>query len=681
MTRSWLAALLLLTTTGTAASAQELQWQPVPPLPALPENNAANTVVAKPLLWEPVPAATEPPTSTLTSTSTTPPPPPTTLVWEPVTPSDNTPSSTSIAVMPEANPTISANAGLVWERHTTSVDPSRPTTDDTDSKTTLTPPETLEQAEALFNIAQPGSSTYLPLLRLSPSVPTANMLPAEQLRFTASTASPFSSDSGTGNQNYAFNLDLGITNNLLLSGFISQADDPLNALPTGFKVRPANFWQSYGAAARWRFFDQNNWQLALSGSIEGWDVGSGGDDSFANKGDDASPNIFNNSGKRVFTRNLVGSLSVPMSWNISEQWQISFSPGVSFLPSSQGAGQGGAGEFYGTNIYISSGVRFQPLPELGLTASIAQPIGSGTNSFDADLQFSRVPILSAGLNWNLNPRIGLRGLVTNGFGTTPATALLTLPSDNRIGYSASFVYTPGTPDTPQPPLTKRQYSLASGGITVDTALVPPNAHTEIWANADSGGNVNGFVGYSISNIFQLFLFSGGLYNNVPQTTPQARLYANDGAWNWRIGGKAVAMSPLRGAPFWAGGSITLGRNSDTVNNTGQGYVFAETTNTWEANPNLAFNLNPKVAWSGAGNLWGLGLSANWQLAPGWQLIPEANLVLNALEQSNGTLGLRWQTTNTVALETYGSTAASILDIGQLLSAEELRWGARVLISF
>lgn len=115
MTRSWLAALLLLTASGTAASAQELQWQPVPPLPALPENNAANTVVAKPLLWEPVPAATEPPTSTLTSTSTTPPPPPTTLVWEPVTPSDSTPSSTSIAVMPEANPTISANAGLVWE--------------------------------------------------------------------------------------------------------------------------------------------------------------------------------------------------------------------------------------------------------------------------------------------------------------------------------------------------------------------------------------------------------------------------------------------------------------------------------------------------------------------------------------------------------------------------------------
>ena len=96
---------------------------------------------------------------------------------------------------------------------------------------------------------------------------------------------------------------------------------------------------------------------------------------------------------------------------------------------------------------------FQPFPELGLTASIAQPIGSGTNSFDADLVFSRVPIFSAGLNWDLNPRIGLRGLLTNGFGATPATALLTLPSDNRFGYSASFVFTPDAPDTPQLPFS------------------------------------------------------------------------------------------------------------------------------------------------------------------------------------------------------------------------------------
>ena len=68
---------------------------------------------------------------------------------------------------------------------------------------------------------------------------------------------------------------------------------------------------------------------------------------------------------------------------------------------------------------------------MALTAGITQPLGSGTNSFDRNLKYSRVPVFSGGLNWHLNPRIALQGQLTNGFGATPATALLTLPSDNR----------------------------------------------------------------------------------------------------------------------------------------------------------------------------------------------------------------------------------------------------------
>ena len=549
-----------------------------------------------------------------------------------------------------------------------------------ESKPKVSPPTTAKDVEALRNTIPLKPSDYQPLLRLSPLVSTAETLPVEQWRIAFGTISPFESDTGTGNQNYSVNLDIGFNDSLLLSLFVSQADDPLNAPLTGFTTQPGNFWQSYGAAARWQVLNQNNWKLAISGSLEGWDVGSGGDDSFDNAGDDASPNIFNDSGSRVFTRNIVGSLGLPISWQASDHWQFSFNPGVSFLPATQGSGQGGAGTFYGTNPYVSGGVLFQPFPELGLTASIAQPIGSGTNSFDADLQFSRVPIYSAGINWDLNPRIGLQGLITNGFGTTPATALLALPSDNRLGYSASFVYTPGTADTPQVPLTQRQQTLAKGGLTVNTALIPPDTATEAWINADSGENFNGFVGYSLSNVFQLTLFSGGLYNNIPQSTPQARLYANDGAWNWRIGGKAVAFSPLRGAPFWGGGRITLGR-SDQNSSTGQGYVFAETMATWEATKDVAININPKVALSGAGDLWGFGISTNLQLFPGWELIPEGNIVINEFSQSNATIGVRWHATDSMAIEAYGSTAASLLDIGQLINAEQVRWGGRVLMSF
>ena len=579
-------------------------------------------------------------------------------------------------LMLRAQPSTNTN-GPIWELLE---EPELPV--QADPPGPLLQPLDAELVDALVNSIPLTAADYRPLLRLSPAVPTAHQLAPEQWRFSAFQLSPFDSGEakGTGNQNYAINFDVGLSEALQLSAFFTQADDPLNARLKGFSQQPANFWGSYGAAARWRLLDQGRWRLALNGSVEGWNVGSGGDDSFNSNGDSASPNIFNNSGKRVFTKNLVGSLAVPLSWQANDQWQLTFSPGVSFLPANQGGGQGGSGNFYGTNIFVSGGVLWQPIPELGLVGSALMPLGPGTNSFNTDLDFTRVPILSAGLNWDLNPRIGFRGLLTNGFGATPATALLALPSDNRLGYSASFVFTPDAPDTPQPKLSFRQRSLAKGGLTVNTALVPPDDNLDFWLNADSGGNINGFLGYSISNVFQLFLFSGGLYNNVPQSTVQARTYANDGAYNWRVSGKAVAFSPLRGAPIWGAGRISFGRNADP-NNSFQGYVFAETISTWEATPNVALNVNPKVAVSGVGNLWGLGVSANVQLAPRWELVPEANVVLNEVAQSNGTLGVRWHATDSVSVDVYGSTAASILDIGQLISADEVRWGGRLIYSF
>ena len=313
---------------------------------------------------------------------------------------------------------------------------------------------------------------------------------------------------------------------------------------------------------------------------------------------------------------------------------------MSFLLATQGGDQGGAGTFYGTNPYVGGGVLFQPFPELGLTASLAQPIGSGTNSFDADLVYSRVPIYSAGINWDLNPRIGLQGLVTNGFGTTPATGLLALPSDNRLGYSASFVYTPGTADTPQIPLTPRQQTLAKGGLTVNTALVPPDTATEAWINADSGENPQRICGLFPVQCVSTYAVQRGLYNNVPQSTPQARSPTPTMALGTGVSVEKLWPSARFGAPFWGGGRITLGR-SDQNSSTGQGYVFAEGMVTWEATKDIAINVNPKVALSGAGDLWGFGISTNLKLFPGWELIPEGNIVINESSQSNATLGVRW----------------------------------------
>ena len=256
--------------------------------------------------------------------------------------------------------------------------------------------------------------------------------------------------------------------------------------------------------------------------------------------------------------------------------------------------------------------------------------------------------------------------------------LLTLPSDNRLGYNASFVFTADAPDTPQPPLTSRQRSLSLGGLTVDTAVVPESNNTLVKMSGDHKGNFDAILGLSLSNIFQLEFYKSQT-NNIPQSSIHRSTYMNDGADNWRGSGKVVMTSPLREAPFWSALRISVGRNMDLTNNTGQGYLFADTPITWEANPKVAINFNPKVVWSGVGNLWATGISANIQLAPRLELIPEANIVFNAQNESNGTLALRWNTTDNIGIEVYGTTASSIVDLGQLINADQIRWGARLTI--
>ncbi|WP_320675174.1 hypothetical protein [Prochlorococcus sp. MIT 1341] len=559
-------------------------------------------------------------------------------------------------------------------------------------------PNNYGEAQAVFNQLEPRPEDYQLPLRIGNAVPTANQVFESDIRLNAYQISPFmpGESGGTGNQNYSIQFDFGITDRLQLSGFASQADDPLFAKIESLSSQPGNFWESFGAEFKFRLASDpyglyqdapgKYWNLALAASIEGWNVGSGGCDSALCKGNnDASPNIFNDSGQRVFTRNVIGSIALPISWNTSSTSQLTFSPGVSFLPEKQGSGQGGAGDFYGNNYWVSGGLFWKPIPEIELFTSTLLSLGPGNNSFDKNLNFERVPIFTGGLTWNLNPRIALEGALTNGWGATPATSLLALPSSNQLGYSAKFVYNSGAPDTPQLPLTKRQHSLASGGLTVNTALVPPDGTTQLWGNLDNRGNIFGSLSYSISNIFQLDLYKAGLFSQVDSvggepSSSLERNYTTDDGLHWRVGGKAVALSPLRGAPIWTSGRISLGRNNDAKSY--QGYIFAESINTYEVNSWLAVNVNPKAVISGVSDPWGVGLSANMQLGNSFQLIPEINLVGSHREATNMTLALRWLARpDTTYVDFYISNAAGMLDIGQMIRSDDLRLGTKVSIVF
>ncbi|MFM7314515.1 MAG: hypothetical protein ACKO0M_15360 [Cyanobium sp.] len=618
--------------------------------------------------------------------------------WEPLPePAASVPGPASPTWQPLTQPQPPANAspGVVWQ----ALGPEDPAARipqvvwqplNGDPAVALTqpaaPPLNTAQAEQMRRALWPGPDDYAPLLRLGPGVPTAFQVGDQQGQISLYQLSPVGGGgnaAGTGNQNYLGRFDLGLSERLQLSGFYSEADDPLFAPINGKTPTPANLWQSYGGALQLQLLNSDRWKLGLAGSLEVWNVSSGGCDSFSCKSNSnaasLSPNIFNNSGQRVFTRNLVGSVALPLTWRATRTLGLTFTPGVSLLPPTQGAGQGGSGTFYGTNLTLAAGASWRPIPPITLFGSGLLPLGPGTNSFNSDLQFQRVPILTGGVNLALNPRISLEATLTNGFGGTPATAVLALPSDNQLMYMARLVWNPTARDTPELPFTPRSRSLTLGGLSVNLAPVPPAGVVNLWANADSAGNLFGQVAWSASNDFQFLLVDAGAFRGVTPLTPLVSTYASDGGVNLRVGGKAVYLQQLRGAPFTAAGSITLGRNTAAASF--QGYVYAEAMATWEANRWLALNLNPKLAWSGVDIPVGVGLSANIQLGRSFQLIPELNLVASDAGASNGTLALRWLASPTAAVDLYVSNAAGLYDIGQLLRSAQARLGGKLTLQF
>ena len=631
VSRHWLIALV-----GLSPPALALEWQPAQPTPASP-------------VPEPACAAPAPQTVPLAPG------------WEPMGPTDSQPPAAPLSWQP-----VPA-AELI-------LPPS--------AAEPLAPPRSLAEVQELLDSQLPSWDDYLPLLRLG-QLPTTALVPEAlgQLSFQQVSPGDGGEAGGSGNQNYGFRADYGLTQALMASAYYTYADDPLFAPIPSRPSQPANLWTVYGGSLRARLAGSDKWQLAAEGALELFTVGSGCGGTVSC--DDAgTPNIFNNSGQAVFTRNWIGALSLPLSWQANRNLQLSFVPAVSFLPGSQGADQGGAGDFYGTNISLGVGASYRLGNQVQLFGSAMLPLGPGNNAFDGDLVYSRVPILSAGANIAVNPRIGLEASITNGFGLSPATAILALPSaPSEPLLSARFAWNPGAPDSPSPRYTPRQASLALGGLFVNTALTPADGTTQLWLNGDSRGNLFAGAGYSVSNDFQ-FQLAAGVFNGIEPRNSFVNTYAGDGGLNLRFGGKAMVFRPSKKLPLWAAGRISLGRNEDESSK--QGYLFFETMNTWEASPTLAFHLNPKLALNGDGTSWGVGLAANLQLGRRFQLIPEINLVATDLggdNGSNGSLALRWLASASTTLDVYVSNAAGLYDLGQLLGNDQVRVGARLAFSF
>jgi len=511
------------------------------------------------------------------------------------------------------------------------------------------------------------------LLQIEPHIPLNNYLNIDHFILSSYWKSAFDGGvvgRGTGNQNISAQFDYGLSDFSLLSIYLSETDDPLYNSING-EIIP-NYWGSAALGYKKRIFESYNGMntISVAGSLEYWNVSSG------SKLKKSIYNEIDNSVGHDRHDKFIYSLSLPFSKKLNKKTKFLIVPGATFIPDKLGKKNIGK-NFYGNNYFLASGLDFDVAENIQLVGSYTYLFGPGHNSFDKNLNYNRNSIYSYGINWDVNQIISFEGKITNGYGSTPSTSLLTIPSDNKPLYYVGGKYKPFSEDTKFIPLEEKNNSLLFGGITNNNGIFPEKGGSQISLNYDDKGNLFLFYGYSLSNIFQLELLNIGSFNDLNlKGNKNSNLYStylSENNLNYRLGGKLLIYSPQKNDLYWLALRTSLGRNDDTK----QGYLFTEFINTFRVNNWLAFNISPKYFFSGVDSFGGIGFSSYINLSDNLMLIPEMNSSLKKDSDLNSTFALRYSFSPEKSLDFYYSNAAGVQDIGQLLKDNEYRVGIKL----
>ena len=507
---------------------------------------------------------------------------------------------------------------------------------------------------------------------ISPIIPLNNFIERNNIKSKIEWKSSFGggASGGTGQQNNSFIIDYGLGDSSQLTGYFAEADDDTYRYINGNRAQ--YFMQTYALSLKNKIWNSEKLSSSISlfTSMEYLRMSSGSE---------TTKSIYNESnelfGKDKFGK-LIYSFSLPYTKKITEKITYSFVPGLIFFPEKIGT-KTTRNNFYGNNFYIANGISFNLLEDVFLQGSLAHPLGPGNNHFDRNLNFSRKPIYTFGLNWDINKKIGIETKITNGFGSTPSTGILTLPSDNVVLYAANIKYKADGKDTPLKTLNKRDKLMSYGGITVNNALIPSGQKNLFSINTDSKGNYFGTYGYSLSNIFQLEILNlGSIYNaksNIHKAKNFTNAYLDKDNFNIRVGGKFLLFSPQKNDILWTSFRTSLGRNESSD----QGYILTELINTYRINHWLAANLSSKYFLSGFQKFGGIGASMYLNVSDKLQIIPEINYLSDKNLNSNYTLSIRYSLNESKSIDFYASNALGTQDLGQILRSKDNRLGIKL----
>jgi uncharacterized protein YjbI with pentapeptide repeats len=508
--------------------------------------------------------------------------------------------------------------------------------------------------------AEPEKDAYIPTPLEKPPIrlfnlDTANQLPKGAVSFTLGFRNFFNSQGsqgdggGFGRQVASFRGDGGVSDRLQLGLAGDLFSDSLLRKIDGERVNLKYF--SAAAQAKYQFLKADKLQISVAGSAELLNIRT---DTTAFFSGVPLGNSF--SGKTVFA----GSIQVPLTYSLSDQFQVHLTPGVSFFPDSfKGA------PFYGTVFNIGAGVSWQPLKRLNLFADIHVPLGPGGNSLRAgDASIFKSVVWSGGLRFLVNPAVGLDIYATNAFGTTPATQILTfMPGGDQVAIAAVLNFTPEIAQNYAPDfrnkarvtLTPRDQQLLLDGFTIPTAdtLLPRTIRVRAGTGAGTGGNIATGLTNDVQIEFLAESYDGPIRNGIdPEPV--------------KLGGAAKIrfLDQVQGDPFSLSARVTFAQTLTQPNGFSEGGIIFQ----YRPIPQLALIFEPKAGIFGSDERFGTGLGFNLQLWKGLQLIGEYTPVLVG-EGKIGvwSAGLRYLDPKLgLGFDVYGSNAAGLNSIGTLI---------------
>ena len=528
----------------------------------------------------------------------------------------------------------------------------------------------IENKELEFNLTQLGIA-----------VPTAHTLKEGSWNIYGDQVFPISEGEvdGSANQNYSIFFNSGIKENIMISTFFAIADDPLHKKISKKDSQPSNLWLNLGAGTKFKIFDGEKLDFSIDSSLELWKLKSGGCNSgFGSIGgscNSKSSNIFNNNIEPVVNNNLIGSIGIPTTYEYSKFLNFTLVPKFTFLPDSQG-NEFGSGKFYGSNFGLGLGLSYMPHRKLKTFSSFYLPI-SGNNSFNQDLIFEQKLISTLGFIYSFDTKTAFEGYVTNSFGSTPSTAILTLPSSNELILGSKFIYTPGGFLSKKEPdqIRRNPYFLSS--LSVNNTFLLGYGKTLSELNISEGGSFWKRIKFGISDKFDIDMSWETFANSEKDINEFETQYLTPSNSAARIGGKVLLFGNNSENSFNSSLRLSLGRKVFSDN--WRGYFFSELINSYHLNNSLSIHLNPKLA-SGNKNISGVGISADYKIIKNITIKAEHNLAIENAE-SNTTIAVRKSFQESKFADIYSSNSYSFIDMGQLQRSSKQKFGLRVGIIF